>query len=214
MLSWLGLITVGGRASRRAELFSHPAFLYLLALLGTWIALSATWSEEAGHALELAIQFVPLASLFLIVFTCVRTRGQAVAVVAAFTVGAFVSAAYGLAVPTDPDATDRLSGGSGNANETAAALVAAAALLGSLAAGLRRQPALRLLAAVGVPFLILGVFLTLSRGGLVALTAALVAAVVFSGPLAAPGGLCGDARGGGRHRLLRGVRPGRRRASA
>ena len=181
LLSWLGVITVGGRAARRSELFSHPAFLYLLALLGVWIALSATWAEESGLALSTAIQFVPIASLFLIVFTCVRTRGQAVAVIAAFTVGAFVSASYGLAVPTDPDATDRLSGGSGNANETAAALVAGAALLGALAAGLRRQPALRLVAACGVPFLVLGVFLTLSRGGLFALVAALVATVAFSG---------------------------------
>ena len=181
LISWVGVITVGGREARRTELFSHPWFLYVLALLGAWIALSATWAEDSGAALTGLIQFIPLASLFLIVFTCIRTRGQAVAVIAVFTAGAVVSAAYGIMVPTDPEAADRLSGASGNANETAAALVAGAALLGALAAGLRRQPALRLLAAVGVPFLVLGIFLTLSRGGLVAMAAALVATVAFAG---------------------------------
>jgi O-antigen ligase len=181
LLSWVAVITVGGRTARRSELFSHPWLLYVLLLFGAWIALSATWAEERGAALTGLVQFIPLAALFLIVFTAVRTRGQAVAVIAAFTVGAIVSAAYGLAVPTDPTATDRLSGGAGNANETAAALVAGATLLGALAAGLRRQPVLRLVATAGVPFLVFGIFLTLSRGGLVAMGAALIATIAFAG---------------------------------
>jgi putative inorganic carbon (HCO3(-)) transporter len=96
-------------------------------------------------------------------------------------IGALVSALYGLAVPTDPAAQERLSGAAGNANETAAALAAAAALAGALAATLRDHPLLRLAAAIGVPLSGYALFLTLSRGGLVALAASLVAAIVVGG---------------------------------
>ena len=46
----------------------------------------------------------------------------------AFVLGALISAAYGVVVPTDVSAEGRLSGAVGNANETAAALVAGAVL--------------------------------------------------------------------------------------
>jgi O-antigen ligase len=98
-----------------------------------------------------------------------------------FVIGALISAVYGLIVPTDPHAPERLSGAAGNANQTAAALVAGAALAGALAATLRDQPLLRLAAAVGVPLCAFALFLTLSRGGLVALGTALLAAIVMGG---------------------------------
>jgi O-antigen ligase len=69
----------------------------------------------------------------------------------------------------------------GNANETAAALVAGTVLAAALVMVLRRQPLLRLCALLAVPFCAFGLFLTLSRGGLVALAAALVATVVVAG---------------------------------
>jgi O-antigen ligase len=180
VLSWLGVLTTAD-PQRRPQVFSHPAFLGLLGAFIGWVALSISWAEESGPVLTQLLRYVPNAMLFLIVFSAIRTREQALMLVGAFVVGAFVSAVYGLIVPTDPAADGRLSGGAGNANETAAVLVAGLMLAAALAAGLRREPLLRLLAAAAVPLCGLGLFLTLSRGGLAALAAALVAAVAVAG---------------------------------
>jgi O-antigen ligase len=179
VLSWLALVTTGS-PEQRARVFDHPAFLGVLAAFIGWIAISAAWAEETGAVIDTVIRYVPNAMLFLIVFAAIRTRDQALWLVAAFVVGALISAAYGLAVPTTPDAQGRLSGGVGNANETAAALVAGGVLAGALVAALRSPP-LRIAALVAVPFCVVGLFLTVSRGGLVALAAALLAAVAVAG---------------------------------
>ena len=102
-----------------------------------WSAVSAAWAEIPGESLDTAIRYLPNAFLFLIVFSAVRTREQALLIVGAFVAGALVSALYGLAVPVDPAEGDRLSGGAGNANETAAALVSGAALAAGLALAAR-----------------------------------------------------------------------------
>jgi O-antigen ligase len=180
VLSWLGLVTTGDPELRR-RVFSHPAFLWVLVAFVGWVAISATWAEESAPVVEAVIRYVPNAMLFLIVYTAVRTRQQALVLVGAFVVGALVSAAYGLVVPVDPEVSERLSGGAGNANETAAALVAGGVLAAALAFTLRDQPLLRLAALATAPFLAYGLFLTLSRGGLVALGAVLVAGIVMAG---------------------------------
>jgi O-antigen ligase len=69
----------------------------------------------------------------------------------------------------------------GNANETAASLVAGGTLAAALVFALRGKPVLRLLTTIAVPLCVFAVFLTLSRGGLVALGASLIAAIVVAG---------------------------------
>jgi O-antigen ligase len=146
-----------------------------------WTAFSASWAEESQPVLVAVVSYIPNAMLFLIVFNAIRSREEAMWLIGAFVVGVLISGAYGLAVPTDPNAVDRLSGAGGNANETASELVAGLVLAGALAAALRKTPILRLGAALAVPFCAYGVFLTLSRGGLVGLGAALIAAIALAG---------------------------------
>jgi O-antigen ligase len=75
----------------------------------------------------------------------------------------------------------RLSGAGGDANDTAAVLVAGGIVAAGLAAALRDNPFLRAAVAAVVPLCAFAVFLTLSRGGLIALGASLVAAVLVAG---------------------------------
>ncbi len=180
LLSWFALVTAG-EAERRERIFSHQAFLFVLMAFVGWSAVSAAWAEIPGESLDTAIRYLPNAFLFLIVFSAVRTREQALLIVGAFVAGALVSALYGLAVPVDPSEGDRLSGGAGNANETAAALVSGAALAAGLALAARDNIVVRAAAVVIAPLCVYGVFLTLSRGGLVALVAAGVAMVAVGG---------------------------------
>jgi O-antigen ligase len=86
-----------------------------------------------------------------------------------------------LAVPAPAKDFGRLEGAGGDPNETAAALVAAAALALALAASLRGKPLLRLVVIAIAPLCAFASLLTLSRGGLVAFGAALIAAVLMAG---------------------------------
>jgi putative inorganic carbon (HCO3(-)) transporter len=180
MISWLGLVTAGEREYRH-RIFSHPAFLLVLFMLVGWVLTSVAWSEDSGAALASFTRWLPNATLFVIVFAGVRTRDQLYWVLGAFVVGAFVSAIYGLVVPAPPSDLGRLEGAGGDPNETAAALVAAAALAIALAVSWRGKPFMRLVAIVTAPLCAFASLLTLSRGGLVAFGAALIAAVLMAG---------------------------------
>ena len=180
MLSWLALVTAGER-EQRDRIFSHPGFLFVLTLFVGWTLISATWAEHPGAAIETFTRYLPNAFLFLIVYAAVRTRDQLLWVVGAFVVGAFLSGVYGLLVP--PPATDigRLAGAGGDPNETAAAMVAGLALATALGIAARGKPGVRPACWGAGVICMLALFLTSSRGGLIALAVALLAAVALGG---------------------------------
>lgn len=178
VLSWFALITAGER-ERREQIFSPPAFLFVLIFFVGWAAVSVVWAEDTGAAIDATTRYLPNAMLFLVVFAGVRTRTQLLWVVGSLVVGAVVAAVYGMVVGAPPDDPGRVS--IGNANETAASLVVGGTLAVALAFALRGKPVLRLLTAIAVPLCVFAVFLTLSRGGLVALGASLVAGIVMAG---------------------------------
>jgi O-antigen ligase len=179
IVSWLAAVTAG--EDRRRKLFESFGFLYLLVLFVLWAGLSAIWADDPGAAIDAVTRYAPNVLLFLIVYAAVRTRDQVLLVVGALVVGTLISAAYGIVLPTEADAEGRLGGALGNANATATALAVGVALAGALAIALRDKPWLRFGAAVGVPLCFVALFLTVSRGGLVALAAVLLAAVMMAG---------------------------------
>src|SRR4051812_8737466 len=127
MISWLGLGTAG-RREYRERIFSHPSFLLALFALMGWVLCSVAWSQDTTAALLALSRWIPNALLFVIIFAGVRTRYQLQWVLGAFVAGALISAIYGLVVPAPASDFGRLEGAGGDPNETAAALVAAAAL--------------------------------------------------------------------------------------
>jgi O-antigen ligase len=178
VLSWFALVTAGER-EQREHLFSPPAFLLVLISFVGWAFASAVWAEDPGTAIDATTRYLPNAMLFLIVFAGVRTRKQLLWVVGSLVVGAVVSAVYGMVAGAPADDPGRVA--IGNANETAASLVMGGTLAAALAFTLRGKPVLRLLTAIAVPLCVFAVFLTLSRGGLVALGASLIAAIAVAG---------------------------------
>jgi O-antigen ligase len=178
VLSWFALITAGEH-ERREQIFSPPAFVFLLISFVGWAAVSAVWAEDSGAAIAATTRYLPNAMLFLIVFAGVRSREQMLWVVGSLVVGASVAAVYGMVAGAPADDPGRVA--LGNPNQAAAALVAGGILATALAVALRGKPVLRLLTTIAVPLCVFGVFLTLSRGGLIALGAALIAAVVMAG---------------------------------
>jgi O-antigen ligase len=178
-LSWLAVIFTRGEA-KSDFMAVHPAMTMVLGLFLGWVALSVTWAENPGEALAALARYIPNALLFLIAFTAIRKRSQALLVVAALVAGAVTATAYGLLRPPDVYG-ERITGTNLDPNELASVLVAGVALSGAVAANLRGRPGLRQAAFAAGAFCVLGTFLTTSRGGLIALGALLVAAILFSG---------------------------------
>jgi O-antigen ligase len=159
-----------------------PGLTVCLVVLAAWSALSVVWAQDPNVAISSTMSFVLNMLLFPIVLVAVQRREQLIRVMGAFVAGAVLSTAYGLAQPAAVGAGDygRLTGSLGDANDQAAVLVAAIPLAIGLALAVK-QPWARNLALLGGAVCVLGLINTLSRGGLVALGAVLVSAVVFGG---------------------------------
>ncbi len=180
VFSWLASVTVGENRGRK--LFESNGLLFLILLFIFWVTLSTLWAADSGEAVGAAARYAPNAILFLVIYAALRTRSQAMWIIGALLAGALIAAASGVVSPVGGDVEGRLSGSFGNANETGAALAVGVALAGGLAFALRGHPALQLAATIGVPLSMLALFLTVSRGGIVALAAILVAGVFVAGP--------------------------------
>jgi O-antigen ligase len=177
-ISWLA--TLATKRDTTSDFASaHPALTYALILFLSWVALSPLWAEDPSLAVHEFSRLALNAILFLIIFTAVRTPKQVIVFVGAFVAGACVDALYGLlfAGPS-PGAVERLSSTLADPNELAAILVAALVLSLGLAAALKRLPLARPAALGAAALCAGGIFLTGSRGGLIALAVALAAFIV------------------------------------
>ncbi len=180
-LGWLAVLATRHDPARDF-LVVHPWMSSVIGLFLGWSLLSVAWATDTGAALGVTARFALNAVLFLIVFTAIRSRRNATAVTAAFLAGAVAATAYGLLTVNTTYYAGRLGGSSGlDPNELASALVAGVALSGALLVAWKNSPGLRLAALAGGAFCLLGIFLTVSRGGVVALSIALLAGIALSG---------------------------------
>jgi O-antigen ligase len=181
-LAWLAVVLT--RPDARSDFLAvHPGMTAVIGGFLGWTLLSAVWAENPNAAAGSFGRYLLNALLFLIVFTAVRTRRQALFVAAAMVAGAVGASLFGLYLgpaPTDVSG-DRLSGTGLDPNQLASALVAGIALSAAVAGNLKRYPGLRLAAVAAGICCILGIFFTVSRGGLVALGVSLVAALLYAG---------------------------------
>jgi len=182
-ISWLAKVSTSDD-TRNDFLAAYPVFAYVLAAFVGFAGLSLTWAEDAQAGRTSLMRFALNLILFLIVYTAVRTPKQFVLTVGAYVSGASIAAAYGMLFPPQDTAyydVSRVGGTLGDPNELAAVLVPGMVLAAALAITLKRAPLLRL-AAVGASALCAaGVFLTLSRGGLIATAFALLVGLFVAG---------------------------------
>jgi len=183
LLGWLG--TAGARRARLPVLREHRLLVGAIVLYACWLTISVSWAEKpgdaaigAGYTWEAVLAFVIVAT------TIVRPRDVRL-VALAFVIGAVFSVAlglFGLGGPSDPLRAaaigSRLVGGGGDPNQQAAAFLAAMFVAGGLI-GVYRRPAARVALSIALAFITVGFFATESRGGVLALAFALVAAFVL-----------------------------------
>jgi O-antigen ligase len=182
-VSWLAKVS-SSQDERNDFLAEHPTFTYVLVLFIGWSALSLTWAEQVGVGTTPLLRYALNLVLFLIVYSAVRTPRQLAWVIGAYVAGSALAAGYGvLNPPTDTAYYDvtRVSGTIGDPNELASVLVGGTILAAALSVTLKGAPVLRILSAGASVLCAAGIFLSLSRGGLVALGFSLIAAVVVAG---------------------------------
>jgi O-antigen ligase len=174
-------------------LSEHHVGAALLLLLLCWTALSATWARSSSDAYLDVARYALNIALFFVVFVAMQTRKQAAWILAGYIAAAslitvvgpslrpgFLAPQYSNASLASPENT-RFIGSLGDPNELAAVLLPGLALSVGAVGALRGHPGARLGAAAAGLICLVAILLTASRGGLIGLTLALVAALVFAG---------------------------------
>jgi putative inorganic carbon (hco3(-)) transporter len=189
LMAWVGVATTRG-SEILVRLREERVRLALVGGLLLWIVLSHAWAAQPELGTEVLLEWLTAGGLFAIVATALGDDRSVRLVLAALVIGAVVSVLVGLtndeltqpasALETSEDER-RLRGGSGDPNFLAAGLVPAAVIAGGMLASTRR-PLTRVLLVAAIGVMAVGFAAAESRGGLVALAVAVVAAfVVFRG---------------------------------
>jgi putative inorganic carbon (hco3(-)) transporter len=160
VLASVVILITRGRATR------YPALLIGVGLLFAWIALSASWADDAGASRHHVEQWAIGIAVVPAVMTAASTRRGAVLVLIGFLAGAVVSAIIGLV--HHHDAAGRLIGSEGNADDLAAVLAPAFFIAAGLSLVARRWY-LQLVLLLSAGLVALALVATQSRGGGVAI---------------------------------------------
>lgn len=174
-LSWLAVVLT--KPSSSAFIWAdHPFLTATLVAFVTWLGISAAWADDPAAAFSHWTRFALNAAVIPIVYTAVQTRDDLRVIVGAFVVGAGFTAVMALITPPDPAMMDnvaRLTSTIGDPNELAATLAAGFMLSIGLAAT-HKAGTVPKLALYGVGAVcVIAAILTVSRGGVIALGAAL-----------------------------------------
>jgi O-antigen ligase len=175
-LSWFAARALRPDPDRRPLSEAHPAVTAAAVVLATWSAISVVWAHSRGAALTSTYELILDMLLFPIVFFAIRRRDHFLWILAAFVMGALLSAMIGLG-----QSGSRQTGALGDADQEGTLLAVALILLAGVVAGLPRGSAARRCAAVGLPVLAVGVVNAGSRGGLLALACGVAAGVLLGG---------------------------------
>ena len=189
-LGRVGIVVLVVAALRRSGplLFrERPFFAWSAVVLAAWAAASVLWAVDVGAAFAEAARIATGVALVFVVFAAIRNARDVRWVLSGYVAGALATVVLGvLPLPIEAAETQpgRLTGGVGDPNILAAVLLPALVVV-AFAIRAARGLAARWVMLCAVSALTVALFLTQSRGGLVALAAALVAALFFAGPLRA-----------------------------
>jgi O-antigen ligase len=182
-VAWLARFSFRGNEER--DFFAdHPYLTWVLIAFFGWATVSLLWATQTGTGITALSRYAPNILLLPIAYTAVRTRRNLTLVLGAIVVGAVLAASFGILQPPASgliEESSRASGTVGDPNELAAFLLVGLALAAGFALGRKHSPMVRFAAGLAVPLCAAGIFLSLSRGGLVALGALMVAGTVCAG---------------------------------
>jgi putative inorganic carbon (hco3(-)) transporter len=182
-VAWLAQWAAGA-ADRRDFFADYPHLTWVLVAFLGWGVLSLLWAPQFGTGLTALSRYAPNILLLPIAYTALRTRRDLSLVLGAIVLGAVLAAAFGVLQPPQAgliEESSRATGTVGDPNELAAFVLVGLALAAGFALGREHSPLVRVGAALAVPLCAAGIFLSLSRGGLVAFAFVLVAGAFLAG---------------------------------
>ncbi len=175
--SWV-LARVGRQTSisvwRAAPLVTGSLTAFLL-----WGAVSIEWAPSHGDVVTALARIGLNVLLVAMIVASIRSQRDAKAIAFSLAIGAVLSATASIALGSSGG--DRLEGAGGDPNDFAVVLGQGVVLTIGIVNGVIRRRALRLGFALAAPLLAYALLTTLSRGGMIALTSAVIAFVAFSG---------------------------------
>lgn len=171
----------GGRDFFREHALLTWAMIAFLA----WGGIGMLSAREPSVVFSELLRYGPNFLLIPIAYTAIRSRRDLSLVLSAIVLGAIVAAVSAVLSPAPTseivEEGSRATGTIGDPNELAAVLLVGLALGAGIALAKDRRPPMRLAGAVAVPLCAIGIFVSLSRGGLIALAALLLAGTFFAG---------------------------------
>jgi len=186
-LAWLA--NLANREAGTPLIFrDHPLIAYATIFFIAWSFASILWATDPVSARVESIRLAQNALLFVIVFTAIAKRQHLIWVLGAYLGGAFLTAIVGIAGGSSSEQfgpysdASRLSGGIGDPNELAAILIPALVVAAFLLAVVT-VPLMKWLLGSVVVVLAVALFLTQSRGGLLALAVVAVVTPFLAGPV-------------------------------
>lgn len=175
---------LGDRRATPNFLVEHRRLTLLIAAYLAWCVLGMTWAQNTHDVTYSLERYIPNFLVFVVIFTAARDRVDIRVLTGFFVLGAAVAAADAVISPPAASAyadVSRSGGTFGDPNYFAAVLVTGFAL----AVALSRARSLTVFgqasALVAAGLCLLGIMLSVSRGGLIALAVTLVAAVCLAG---------------------------------
>ncbi len=189
-----GLLVIGWLyrlLARRGGTFADAPgvgpFILGSASLFVWMVVSTMWAADSHAAIASALRLVQGPLIALVIVATIGSVSSFRVVVACYVGGATVSALAGVTGLTRSDnatlvASGRLSGGISDPNFLAAVLVPAL-LITLFAYQTSRGRGARVFIAFAACSCLAGIFLTESRGGVIALAVATLVAIAYAGPV-------------------------------
>ncbi len=185
-LGWIGAFL--GQRGRLVAIGQNRPLLLRIVLFCCWLTLSITWADHPGPAGTEVGYWWLAAFAFLITLTALTTVREVTWVALAFVVGSVISVVIGLATGGLHASTDtvnqtavqgRFTGGGGDPNVQAAGFVATMFLIMGLIPMYRRA-AVRIALVLSFALVTVGFLATQSRGGLLALLASAILAMILA----------------------------------
>jgi putative inorganic carbon (hco3(-)) transporter len=186
ILAWLGFAatTKSPEWADRRLLSREPLLAATLVLFIAWAAASLAWAEVPTAARSSVTRFALNFALFPIALVAIRKREHVLWLVGTFVAGALTAVAFGLLDGSLHSAAseDRLTGAGVGPNQLGTYLVVVVLVAATLIANRRWSPTARAAALAVAAIGGIAVLMTLSRGALMGLAAALVLAPLAIGP--------------------------------
>jgi O-antigen ligase len=182
VVAWVASSSTRGRTERNffAE---HAGLTYVVLAFLAWNAISLVWSASTSLAITNLMRYALDAFLIPIAYSAVRDRRDAERILGAIVVGATIAAVSAILVPPPSESAvfGRATGTVGDPNELAAALLVGLAVAAAFAVNRHINGLLRICSAGAAALCLTGIFVSLSRGGLIGTACALVVAVIVGG---------------------------------